>query len=185
MLFRSVGIYSAATRISEVWYFIPMAVASSVSPAIYEAKKISEELYYRRIGQLNRLLVIGAIIVALPMTFLSGTIINLLFGSGYVEAGGILAIHIWASVFVFTGVATSSWFIAEELNYLAMYRTLLGAITNIILNVLLIPSYSGIGAAIATVISYAFAGVFFQAIHPKTAKLFKAQLELFRPYSSS
>ena len=182
---KAVGIYSAATRISEVWYFIPMAVASSVSPAIYEAKKISEELYYRRIGQLNRLLVIGAIIVALPMTFLSGTIINLLFGSGYVEAGGILAIHIWASVFVFTGVATSSWFIAEELNYLAMYRTLLGAITNIILNVLLIPSYSGIGAAIATVISYAFAGVFFQAIHPKTAKLFKAQLELFRPYSSS
>ena len=177
---KAVGIYSAATRVSEVWYFVPMAVASSVSPAIYAAKQISEYSYYHRIWQLNRVLVMGAVIVSLPMTFFSGTIINLLFGNGYLEAGGILSIHIWASVFVFTGVATSSWFIAEGLNHLAMYRTLLGAIVNVILNIFLIPIYAGSGAAIATVISYAVAGVIFHAIHPKTSRLFKIQIEIFK-----
>ena len=51
---KAVGVYSAATRISEIWYFIPMTVSSSVMPSIFKAKEISEELYYQRIGGLNR-----------------------------------------------------------------------------------------------------------------------------------
>lgn len=42
---EAVGIYSAAVRVSEVWYFIPMAIAASVFPAILEAKKRSEAQY--------------------------------------------------------------------------------------------------------------------------------------------
>jgi polysaccharide transporter, PST family len=30
---KAVGIYSAATRISDIWYFIPMAITSSVTGA--------------------------------------------------------------------------------------------------------------------------------------------------------
>jgi polysaccharide transporter, PST family len=50
---KAVGIYSAATRISEIWYFIPMAIVSSVSPSIYAAKKISEEVYYQTINSID------------------------------------------------------------------------------------------------------------------------------------
>src|SRR3989442_528209 len=46
---EAVGIYSAAVKLSEVWYFIPMAIVSSVFPSIIEAKKLSEKLYYDRI----------------------------------------------------------------------------------------------------------------------------------------
>ncbi len=174
---KAVGIYSAATRISEVWYFIPMAIASSVCPSIYRAKEINEELYYQRIGQFLRLVVMMALVIALPMTFLSETIITTLFGNGYIEAGKILAIHIWASLFVFMGVATSPWFIAEGLNHLSMYRTIIGAISNILLNLFLIPTYEGFGAAIATVISYALASFFSNATHPKTMKIFQMQVK--------
>jgi polysaccharide transporter, PST family len=176
---KVVGIYSAATKISEIWYFIPMAIAASVSPSIYEAKQLNEDLYYYRIGQLNRLLLLCSIGFAVPMTFFSEKIVTLIFGNSYAEAGSILAINIWASVFVFMGVATSSWFMAEGLNHLSMYRTLAGAIANVILNVFLIPTHGAIGAAIATVISYAIPGLIFQAIHPKTRKLFKVQMSLF------
>ena len=174
---RAVGIYSAATRISEVWYFIPVSVAASVSPAIYKAKEISETLYYQRIEQLNRWLVLMAISVVLPITFLATPAVTLLFGDKYIEAGNILVVHIWTAIFVFTGVATAPWFISEELNYLSMYQTLIGAIVNVILNLLLIPPYSGLGAAIATVISQAFASFFLNAVHPKTRKLFYLQLK--------
>ena len=181
----AVGIYSAATKISEVWYFIPTAISSSVAPKIYAAKEESETIYYRQIRQLIKLLVILALVIALPMTFVSPTIMTLLFGEGYAAAGSVLAIHIWASVFVFMGVATSSWFVAEGLNHLSFRRTLTGAIINIGLNFLLIPQYAGLGAAIATVISQAVASFLGNAIHPQTRKIFWIQFTSILPISNS
>lgn len=178
---KAVGIYSAATRISEIWYFIPMAVTSSVAPSIYAAKKISEQVYYQRIKQLIRLMVSASILIAVPMTFLSDSIVTTLFGNEYIESGTILAIHIWAAVFVFMGVATSPWFNAEELNHLSFQRTLLGAMMNVGLNLVLIPAYDGIGASIATVISQAFASFLSNVINPETRKIFSVQLRSLLP----
>lgn len=175
----AVGIYSAATRISEVWYFIPMAIVSSVSPSIFAAKETSEVLYYQRIKRLLRLMVLLAIVIAVPMTFLSKTIITMLFGNGYTAAGAVLAIHIWASLFVFVGVAISPWFIAERLSKLSMYRTLIGAIINVVLNLFLIPAYAEVGAAISTVISQAFASFLSNVINIKTRKIFHIQIKSF------
>lgn len=175
----AVGIYSAAVRISEIWYFLPMAITSSVSPSIFAAKETSEVFYYRRIGQLLRLLVLLAIVIAVPMTFLSQTVITMLFGNGYLGAGSVLAIHIWASLFVFMSVATSPWYVAEGLTRLSMYKSFTGATSNVLLNLFLIPAYGEVGAAIATVISYGLAELFINATHPKTKKIFKLQLKSF------
>lgn len=174
---KAVGLYSAATRISEVWYFIPMAIASSVSPAIYAAKEVSEALYYQRIKQLIRMLVLISLVISVPMSLMSGKLITILFGNGYAEAGKILAIHIWASLFVFMGVATSPWFIAEGLTEFSFHRTLIGAVVNVVLNFLLIPSYGGIGAAIATVIAYAIAAFLANGLNSKTHRIFIIQLK--------
>jgi polysaccharide transporter, PST family len=174
---RAVGIYSAASRISEVWYFIPIALTSSFSPSIYVAKEKSESLYYKRITKLLRLLVFLSIVIALPLSFLSNQIIMILYGNSYAEAGQILAIHIWSSIFVFMGVGISSWFVAEELTYFSFKITLTGAILNIFLNLFLIPSYGGVGAAMATVITQLFASFLGNAVHPKTRKIFKLQIK--------
>ena len=175
---QAVGLYSSATRISEVWYFIPTAIASSVAPSIYAAKKEKNEfLYYRRIEQLLRLLSLSAITIAIPMSFFSGIIMTVLFGNEYAASGPILAVHTWAALFVFMGIGTSCWFIAEGLNHLALSRTLLGVVINIILNFFLIPFYGGLGAAIATVISQAFAAFFGHAMNPKTRRIFQVQLK--------
>ena len=175
----AVGLYSAATRISEVWYFIPMAIASSVAPRIYAAKDISEEVYYQKIQQLLRLLVLISIFVALPMTFLSNRIITILFGTSYLAAGSILAIHIWAAVFVSMGIATGIWFVSEGFTNLAFQRNLMGGVTNILLNLFLIPAYAGVGAAIATVISYGIASFLSHSINLKTRKIFQLQIKAF------
>ena len=178
-----VGIYSAAVRISELWYFIPTTIVSSVAPTIYAAKQKSEGHYYKRIGQLLRLLTYISLVISIPMTFLSKYVVGIMFGSGYVDAGPILAVHIWASLFVFMGVATSPWFIAEKLNHVSPGKTLFGAILNVILNFLLIPEYGGIGAAIATIASQAVAAFFSNAVDRRTHKLFKIQLQSFLPFS--
>ncbi|MEH1940647.1 MAG: flippase [Nostoc sp.] len=177
-----VGVYSAAVRVSEIWYFIPGAIVSSVAPAIYAAKEKSESLYYQRIGQLFSLMTCISLAIALPMSLLSDKIIMVMFGSGYAEAGAILAVHIWTSLFVFMGLATSPWFIAEGLNHVSLGKTLFGAILNIVLNLLLIPKYAGLGAAIATIISQAAAAFLCNAFDSRTQKIFKIQVRSLLPF---
>ncbi|MEH1904578.1 MAG: flippase [Nostoc sp.] len=177
-----VGIYSAAVRVSEIWYFIPGAIVSSVAPAIYAAKEKSESLYYQRIGNLLSLMTCISLAIALPMSFLSDKIIMVMFGNGYAEAGAILAVHIWTSLFVFMGLATSPWFIAEGLNHVSLGKTLFGAILNIVLNLFLIPKYGGLGAAIATIISQAAATFLCNAFDSRTQKIFKIQVRSLLPF---
>jgi PST family polysaccharide transporter len=105
-----------------------------------------------------------------------------LYGKSYLAAGSILAIHIWASVFVFIGVGQGPWNITEGLIKLSLQRTLAGAIMNIALNIILIPRYGGIGAAIATVVSYATSAFFMNAFDKRTKKIYNIQMKalLFR-----
>jgi O-antigen/teichoic acid export membrane protein len=178
---EAVGIYAAATRISEVWYFIPMAIVTSVFPAILETKKHSEAHYYARLQKLYDLMVVISVPVALLMMFLSAPIVNLLFGAAYQSSSVILAIHIWGSIFVFLGVASDKWFNAENYQILSLQKTVLGALSNVALNLWLIPVYGEVGAAWATVISYAIAAFISDLMYKKTRQMFFMKLSAFNP----
>ena len=177
----AVGIYSAAVRISEVWYFIPMMIVASVFPAILEAKKRDEAQYLQRLQRLYDLMVWPSVAIALPMTFLSTPVVVALFGSGYAESGPVLAIHIWASVFVFLGVASSQWFVAENRQILSFQRTVLGAVINMVLNYLLIPKFGVLGAAYSTVLAQASVCLFYDLLQKETRPMFVMKLKSFNP----
>lgn len=148
-----VGIYSAAVRLSEAFYFIPVLISASLFPAILNAKKHSEEQYKKRLQQLYTFMVWLAIAMAFPMTFLADWLVVFLYGDDYLEAGQVLSVHVWAAIFVFLGVSFSKYLVSENLSKIAFQRTLLGAISNILLNLWLIPIYGILGAAIATLTS--------------------------------
>jgi PST family polysaccharide transporter len=180
----AVGIYSAAVRISEIWYFIATAVAASVLPAILEAKKHSEGQYRQRLQGLFDLMTWMAIIVAFPVTFFATPLVTMLFGADYSEAGGVLAIHVWATVFVFLGVAGGNWFLAENQQLISLQRTALGAVVNVLLNILLIPMMGVVGAAWATLISYAIAAMLSDVLQRATRDMFMMKLKSFNLLSS-
>jgi len=168
---KAVGIYSAATRISELWYYIPIAIVTSVTPSIVEAKKVSETLYYNKLQKLFNIMAVLAYTIALPMTFLSKYIVVIIFGQNYVASGGVLSIHIWAALFVFFGWSKGIWIVAEGLTMFSLLATTSGAVINILLNFWLLPIYRETGAAIATVISYALVDYFICMIYPPTQKI--------------
>lgn len=180
---EAVGIYSAAVKISEVWYFIPMAIMSSVFPAILEAKKYSEVQYYAHLQKLYDFMAIISVTIALPMTFLATPIVTLLYGVAYIESGIVLSIHIWASVFVFLGVASSTWFISENRQILFLQRTVLGAVVNIGLNFWAIPHYGVTGAAIATVFSQAVSAFLSDYLQQETRSMFAMKFASLNPIS--
>ena len=117
----------------------------------------------------------------LPVPALLGSslLVHLLFGPSYAAAAPILAVHVWAAPFVFLGVAQNPWNINEGLAVLSFRRAAIGAASNVVLNLLLIPRFGGLGAAVATVVSYALASFFSNAIDRRTRRIFYLQLRAF------
>lgn len=169
---REVGLYSAALRFSEIWYFIPTIIVNSVMPSLTQDRQKSEEVFFNRMQHLFNILVKIAYAIALPMTFFSTLLVTSVYGQSYKEAGTILAIHIWTAVFVFLGVGMSPWILNENMLRFSFYQTAMGAITNIVLNVILIPEFGGVGAATATLISQIVAAYLALTITKKTRKIF-------------
>jgi PST family polysaccharide transporter len=174
------GLYAAVTRVSEVWYFIPVAIVSSVSPAIMRAKN-NPELFYSRLRKLFFLMTWIALGIGSIVALFSSFIVRHLYSVAYSAAAPVLAVHIWASVFVFLGVAQSPWDTSQNLLKLSLYRTVAGAVINVAMNIFLIPRYSAMGAAIATVVAYAISAVIANAFSARTRVIFLMQIKSFLP----
>jgi len=174
---EAVGIYSAAIRLSEIWYFIPMIITNSIFPSIVNAKKISEEQYIVRLQQLFTLLVWISIAAAILTIFLSKWLVVFLYGLAYQEATQVLIISIWGGVFVALGVASNCWLVCENLHHYSFYRTASGAILNVLLNFVFIPRYGIVGSAFATLISQSMAALFCDLASSKTRIIFVMKLK--------
>jgi len=156
---EAVGIYAAAARLSEVWYFVPVAIAASVFPAMVRAHAGDRVAFQGWMGRLYDLMVALALPIAIVVSVLSVQLIFLLYGNGYAASAPILAIHVWAGPFVFLGAALSRWLIAEDRLRFSLVRHGAGALVNVGLNLVLIPPLGGVGAAISTLVSYAVASL--------------------------
>ncbi len=163
----ALGVYSTVVNLSESWYFIPVATVSALFPAIMNARKDDQVRYQKRLQNLYDLMSFLSVGIAIVMTFASPFLYKILYKPEYASGASILAIHVWAGVFVFLGSASGQYLIAESYLKLSLLRTAFGAIVNIGLNLWWIPLYGIKGAAYASLIAYA-AATFFILFIPKT-----------------
>lgn len=174
---RMVGLYAAAVRISEVWYFIPVLFVQSAFPIIVQSREGDRKLYYKRLQNMFSVMTMLSYLVILPLFLFSGWLVPLLYGSAYEQASGVVSIHVWAGLFVAMGTVQSSWIISEGLTKLSLYRTLMGAVANVLLNLLLIPMQGIKGAAVATIVSYWIATCLSNLLFSSTRPIFKMQMK--------
>jgi len=151
---RTVGIYGVAVKLTQIWAFLPGLIISSMFPAIINAKKVGFSLYAKRFRALSGLTVGVTALIALPLFIFAPVIISLIFGSDFIEAAPILRIYLWTSVAITLVVLVQHYLIAENLSRVFLYTSIIGAVTNILLNVILIPRFGGVGSAWGTMISY-------------------------------
>ncbi|WP_448552141.1 flippase [Thalassotalea montiporae] len=155
---EEVGVYAVAGRLSEVWYFFATAIVTAFFPKILKLKESAEQASYQsQLQRTNDLLFLLALLIATFITVIGPWLVTFLYGDAYKEAGIILTIHIWASIFVFMRALLSKWLVAENLVKYSLFTHGIGMVVNIGFNFYLIPLYGGIGAAVSTVISYAAA----------------------------
>ncbi|MBY7894056.1 flippase [Vibrio fluvialis] len=148
-----VGVYTAASRITEAWYFIPMAIVSTTFPKIVSDSHDCKLKYINSLETLTWLLILISLIVIFSLYAFGEGIILFLFGVEYSESYSILVIHAWSGIFMCFGIASGSWLATERKLKYNLYRNMFGLSVNFILNVSLIPQLGGSGAAIATVVS--------------------------------
>lgn len=163
---REVGLYAAAARMSEVGYFIPSIIVTSIFPTIITTRRQSEALFYVRLQKLMNVLVGLGLAMALPVTLLAPLLMRMLFGAQYAEAANALRIMVWAGCFVFFGSGWSSWMLLENRTKTMLLFQLNAAAVNIALNLVLIPRLGIDGAAYATLLSYAVGHTVLAAIIP-------------------
>lgn len=169
---EAVGVYAVVARLSEAWYFIPTAIAASIFPKLLELKKKSEAEFKLRLQHLFNFLFIAALIIAIIISLIAEPAIDFLYGEEYKAAANILTVHVWAGIFIFMRAAFSKWILIEDAIIFSLITQGLGALVNVMMNIILIPLYEGLGAAIATIISYAVASYFALAFYKKSRPLF-------------
>lgn len=168
------GLYSAAVKISEVFYFLPMIIVASASPAIIRLKTTSPALYQQRLRKLYEVLAFLAFLLTALLFFGATPLISLLYGEAYFDAAPILKILSCGLVFTFLGVAFGISLRAENLTFYSMLQTCFGLCANLLLNFLWIPKFGAVGASFATLISYAvatYSPIFFTATRPQAKEL--------------
>jgi PST family polysaccharide transporter len=160
------GVYGAAVRVSEVLYFVPVALASVVLPQLISLQSRDPKQYEKRFADYFGVSLVVSILGAIGLQIASGPIVSLLWGDGFKASTGILAIHAWAFIPYCLGVARTQYLAAESKLWANLPSVLLALVTNIVLNWFWIPRWSGEGAAWATLVSYTVAWIFTSFLLP-------------------
>jgi len=150
---QDVGIYSAAVRVTEVWYFIPMVLSTSFYPLVLSERTKGIKHYQQLLRKIFVIMTVIAIFIGTIITGISTEIISYLYGHEFLNASSILSISIWATIPFFIGFGYGYAFNIEGLQRWTLISTLLQPLSNIALNIWLIPHHGAYGAAIATLVS--------------------------------
>ncbi len=151
------GEYAAASRLSEVWFFLPGAFAASMLPSLLRAKEEGVQAYRSALQRFFDLSSCLAYAVSVPTVVLSSWLVHVAYGTLFAGAGPILLVHGWTLLWAALGVARGQYCVNEGYVRFQLLATTSGAVLNIGLNLWLIPRYGGIGAAWATLASQAVA----------------------------
>ncbi|MBI1922667.1 flippase [Candidatus Poribacteria bacterium] len=149
----ALGIYAASTRLVEQGMFVTSAALITVYPLLSAAFPI----HRNRISLVSEKSLKFIILVAMPMASLTAgsalQIITLLYGGKYLSTATIFPLLVlWFFVW---SAKTVTVVVLQAVNSekTVAFQSMCGLVVNIGLNVLLIPSYSFVGAAVSNLAS--------------------------------
>lgn len=152
----AVGFWSVAYKLTHAFQFIPMAFAAAAFPAM-SAYFVSDKTMLRK--TFERVLFYLAIL-AVPIAFgifsLAEPLVLKLYGVSYAASILPLQVAIFAVIFIFLNYPVGSLLNATDRQMTNTIIMGVSMLINVVLNVILIPRLSFLGAAISAVISHAF-----------------------------
>lgn len=154
-----VGIYSASVRIAEIWTFVPLSIITSYKPIIIASKENSDKNYYSNFQKLYSIVSSICFIFTIGVIVFGKIGIHILYGNDYARAYIPLIILVFGTWIGTLGNIHYVWMTCENKEKYSIFYSFCGCFSNIILNLVLIPKYGIVGAAIATIISQIISNV--------------------------
>lgn len=180
-----VGWYSASYRLLEVFLFVPGVFTTALFPVFSKLHISSQEtlkLYYHKSF---KYLAVLSLPVAVGISILAPQIILLLYKSAYTPSIIILQILIWTIPITFLNYIFGTILPAMNRQNVLLKVTLLSMIFNIVLNYLLIPTYSYLAAATLTVATELFVFILCFFVLYQTFQKVKLQHVFIKPAMAS
>jgi O-antigen/teichoic acid export membrane protein len=147
----AIGLYAAAYKLAT----IPTRFSNAFHQALYPV--LSQQMaspdrqpLIRTYRQSMRYLLLGAVPLTVGTTVLAEPIMGTLYGEPYIPGATALQVIIWAYGFEFFNPFFTRILFAAGRQRIVLAAAILGAGSNILLNIILIPHYSFVGAAMAT-----------------------------------
>ncbi|OGI25601.1 MAG: hypothetical protein A3J76_06005 [Candidatus Moranbacteria bacterium RBG_13_45_13] len=145
-----VGIYNAAYKVLENISFFPAMLVGLVMPIMSRYIFHEREKFELVADKTFKVFLVITIPLFIGTLFLAPGIIRLIGGEGFVESVRVLQLLAAAMIFVFFGNFFTNVIIAGSLQRKLMGILLFCAIFNITLNLILIPRFSYLGAAVTS-----------------------------------
>jgi len=154
---EGVGLYAAATVLTEALFFVPAVVSSTLFPAIVAAGAGDVATYAARRVMLYRALLGGTLVMSMTVALAAPLIVRILYGERFAAAALVLSIHAFTLPFVACALVFGKVLIAEGRHALMPKITLAALVANVGGLVLLLPAVGVAGAAAAAVLAQATA----------------------------
>lgn len=153
---KALGLYGVGSNLSYIWQFIPAAIITSARPLILAAKNNQNGNYMKRLKQLYAFIWWLSVAVAIFFSIFSDLVVKTLYGSEYAGAAVVLKIIAWSQGFSLLGGARSIWLLAENKNKYLVPSQIISAVFSVSVNLILIPVYGAVGAAISMLLTQMF-----------------------------
>lgn len=150
------GFYSAAVACAGMTSFVFSAIIDSARPSIFEEQRKKNGCIDKSMSALYCVIIYLSLTQSLFMTILAKPIIHILYGVDYAPAIDALRIIVWYTTFSYMGSVRNIWILAESKQRYLWIINLSGALLNIVLNALMIPSMGIMGAAMASLFTQFF-----------------------------
>ena len=175
----TVGYYAAASRVCSPCFTVPLLVVSSLLPAIINAKKRSDEEFLFRVQRLYDLVIFICLCISIPIIIYSEEIIHILYGDKFFISGKILSINIFCIFLLSIGSVRGSWTLNQNLQKYDLYFYSIGAVFNVVFNIIFIKVYGIFGASYGTLLAQIVTFLFTALVFHKIRRSFFMALKGF------
>jgi O-antigen/teichoic acid export membrane protein len=156
---EAVGIYSVAVSCAGMTSFVFAAIIDSVRPSAFEYKKCNQARYEKCLVMCYSVIIGLSLVQSAFMSMFSKLIIQIMYGVDYMESANVLCLVVWYTTFSYIGPVRNIWLMAEEKQKYLWMINMMGALTNVLLNAIMIPVIGVMGAALASLITQIFTNV--------------------------
>lgn len=146
-----VGWYNASYKIYEGLLIFPVIIGTVLMPRLSQLYKSHKESFSPIFLKGIKYVIIIGVFITFNGILLSDKIISLCFGMEYKSATISLNVLLVGIIFVFSINFLQTAMITMDKQKIVLYLAICGLILNILVNLYLIPKYSYVGAAFATV----------------------------------